>query len=174
MFLPNGQNVTICLVSYQTKMAHCPPNILRKSQKSPIFDQKCSRLVTLRSGSTEIQFQPELLYSGQGIKPNTGPEGNFGFDVNGVPERPFDERAELDYIQLPLLIKKNFGKFNIHLGPQVGIAVWNSYNNGIYKNFDYSGIGGIGVQIFDFLALEARYSVGFRNDRYNSVKYCVF
>ena len=47
-----------------------------------------------------FQFQPELLYSGQGIKPNTGPEGNFGFDVNGVPERPFDERAELDYIQL--------------------------------------------------------------------------
>ena len=29
-----------------------------------------------------FQFQPELLYSGQGIKPNTGPEGNFGFDVN--------------------------------------------------------------------------------------------
>ena len=48
------------LVSYQTKMAHCPPNFLRKSQKSPIFDQKCSSLVTLRSGSTEIQFQPEL------------------------------------------------------------------------------------------------------------------
>ena len=48
------------LVSYQTKMAHCSPNFLRKSQKSPIFDQKCSRLVTLRSGITEIQFQPEL------------------------------------------------------------------------------------------------------------------
>ena len=44
------------LVRYQTKMAHCPPNFLRKSQKSPIFDQKCSHLVTLRSGSTEIQF----------------------------------------------------------------------------------------------------------------------
>ena len=41
-------------------MAHCPPNFLRKSQKSPIFDQKCSCLITLRSGSTEIQFQPEL------------------------------------------------------------------------------------------------------------------
>ena len=37
-----------------------PPNFLRKSQKSPIFDQKCSCLVTLRSGSTEIKFQPEL------------------------------------------------------------------------------------------------------------------
>ena len=48
------------LVSYQTKMAYCSPNFLRKSQKSPIFDQKCSCLVTLRSGSTEIQFQPEL------------------------------------------------------------------------------------------------------------------
>ena len=48
------------LASYQTKMAHFPPNFLRKSQKSPIFDQKCSCLVTLRSGSTEIQFQPEL------------------------------------------------------------------------------------------------------------------
>ena len=41
------------LASYQTKMAHFPPNFLRKSQKSPIFDQKCSHLVTLRSGSTE-------------------------------------------------------------------------------------------------------------------------
>ena len=41
-------------------MAHCPPNFMRKSQKSPIFDQKCSHLVTLQSGSTEIQFQPEL------------------------------------------------------------------------------------------------------------------
>ena len=48
------------LVSYQTKMAHYTPNFLRKSQKSPIFDQKCSHLVTLRSGITEIQFQPEL------------------------------------------------------------------------------------------------------------------
>ena len=32
----------------------------RKSQKSPIFDQKCSCLVMLSSGSTEIWFQPEL------------------------------------------------------------------------------------------------------------------
>ena len=37
-----------------------PPNFLKKSQKLPIFDQKCSCLVTLLSGSTIIQFQPEL------------------------------------------------------------------------------------------------------------------
>ena len=32
----------------------------KKSQKSPIFDKKCSCLVMLWSGSTEIQIQPEL------------------------------------------------------------------------------------------------------------------
>ena len=120
-----------------------------------------------------FQFQPEFLYSGQGIKPNTGPEYNFGNGEDGLPMRPFDERAELDYLQLPLLFKKNFGKFNIHLGPQVGVAVWNSDNHEVYKNFDYSGIGGIGVQVFDFLSIEARYSVGFRNvieERYSGIE----
>ena len=32
----------------------------RKSKKSTIFDKKCSCLVMLSSGSTEIWFQPEL------------------------------------------------------------------------------------------------------------------
>lgn len=133
------------------------------------FDDSSSRLGFAAGIFAEIPmgnsfiFQPELLYSGQGIKPNTGPEGNFGFGPDGLAYRPFDERAELDYIQLPLLVKKNFGKFNIHLGPQVGVAVWNSDNNAVYKNFDYSGLAGIGVQILDGVLLEARYSMGFRN-----------
>ena len=115
-------------------------------------------------------FQPEILYSGQGIKPNTGPSGNYGNGPDGLPVRPFSERAELDYIQLPLLIKKNFKKFNIHLGPQVGVGVWNSDNNAFYKNFDYSALAGIGYQIIEGVVLEARYSMGFRNvieDQYN-------
>ena len=140
------------------------------------FEDSSSRLGFAAGVFAEIPmgnsliFQPELLYSGQGIKPNTGPEGNYGFGTDGLPNRPFDERAELDYLQIPLLVKKNFGKFNFHIGPQVGVAIWNSDNNGIYKNFDYSGLAGIGVQVLDGVLLEARYSMGFRNiieDQYN-------
>ena len=48
------------LASYQMWFAkNCSKNS-RKSQKSPIFDKKCSCLVMLSSGSTEIWFQPEL------------------------------------------------------------------------------------------------------------------
>ena len=48
------------LASYQMWFAkNCSINS-RKSQKSPIFDKKCSCLVMLSSGSTEILFQPEL------------------------------------------------------------------------------------------------------------------
>ena len=41
-------------------MAHFPQIFFWKTQKSPIYDQKYSFLVTLRYGRTEIQFQPEL------------------------------------------------------------------------------------------------------------------
>ena len=48
------------LASYQMCFAKNSLKNSRKSQKSPIFDKKCSCLVMLSSGSTEIWFQPEL------------------------------------------------------------------------------------------------------------------
>ena len=99
--------------------------------------------------SESLKFQPELLYSGQGIKPNS------------LPGSVYAERAELDYLQLPLLLSFNAGKVYFQVGPQVGLGIWNSFNNETYKNYDISGLGGIGYQIMDGLSLEARYSMGF-------------
>merc|ERR1711894_42835 len=48
------------LASYQMWFAkNCLKNS-RRSKKSPIVDKKCSCLVMLSSGSTEIWLQPEL------------------------------------------------------------------------------------------------------------------
>lgn len=99
--------------------------------------------------SGNLKFQPEILYSGQGIKPNS------------MPGSVYAERAELDYLQMPLLLNLNAGKVYFQLGPQVGLGIWNSFNNETYKNYDISGLGGIGYQIIDGLSLEARYSMGF-------------
>ncbi len=97
-----------------------------------------------------FSFQPEILYSAQGI--NTTVEGEFT-----------DQREELDYLQLPLLLRADFGSFNFHLGPQVGVGVWNSFNTEVYKNFDYSALAGIGLDVTKAFFIEARYSYGFRN-----------
>lgn len=96
-----------------------------------------------------LEFQPELLYSGQGNKPNS------------VSGSQYAERAELDYLQLPLLLRINKQRFNFHVGPQFGLAIWNSFNRYIYKNYDIAAVGGIGYQIIDGLSLEARYNLGF-------------
>ena len=96
-----------------------------------------------------LNFQPELLYSAQGNKPNS---------VAGSANA---ERAELDYIQLPLLLKLNKQRFNVHVGPQLGLAVWNSFNSDAYKNYDVAAVGGIGFQIIDGLSIDARYNFGF-------------
>ncbi|MFI8380333.1 porin family protein [Leeuwenhoekiella sp. NPDC079379] len=99
--------------------------------------------------SGSLDFQPELLYSAQGNKPNS---------VAGSANA---ERAELDYLQLPLLLRYNKQRFNVHVGPQVGLAIWNSFNRFEYKNYDVAAVGGIGYQIIDGLSLEARYNFGF-------------
>ncbi len=99
--------------------------------------------------SGALKFQPEILYSGQGIKPNS------------LPGSVYAERAELDYLQMPLLLSLNAGKAYFQLGPQLGLGIWNSFNAETYKNYDISALGGIGYQILDGLSLEVRYSYGF-------------
>lgn len=106
----------------------------------------------------KLSFQPEFIYSGQGVKPDSG-------------DNPVNQREELDYLQLPLLIRADFNKFYLNLGPQVGIGVWNSFNTDAYKNFDYTALAGIGVHFTDAVFAEARYSMGFRNIFEESFRY---
>ncbi|WGK64341.1 porin family protein [Croceiramulus getboli] len=86
----------------------------------------------------DLKFQPEFLYSAQGGK---------------------QESARVDYLQLPLLLKYNLTKIiNIQLGPQPGIKI-HEFEDG-YKNFEFAGLGGIGLDLNDNFTIEARYAFG--------------
>ncbi|GAA3508020.1 hypothetical protein GCM10022393_17810 [Aquimarina addita] len=95
----------------------------------------------------KLSIQPEIQYSGQGNK---------------------EEDLRADYIQVPILFKYNFNHiFNIQLGPQAGIKIWewedNQNDNVDFNTFDYAVVGGIGVNITDNFFATARYSYGLAN-----------
>ncbi|EDP95269.1 porin family protein [Kordia algicida OT-1] len=86
----------------------------------------------------KLRFQPELLYSAQGAK---------------------EEALRADYLQVPLMLKYELTEFlNIQVGPQVGVKIHEFEDN--FKNFDFAVNGGIGIEIVENLAAEARYSLG--------------
>lgn len=86
----------------------------------------------------KLRFQPELLYSGQGSK---------------------EKALRADYLQFPLMLKYELTNFlNIQAGPQFGIKVHEFEDS--FKNFDYGVNAGIGLNIFENVAIEARYSLG--------------
>jgi hypothetical protein len=73
-----------------------------------------------------------------------------------------DEALRASYIQLPLLFKLHLGtNLSIGAGPQVGLKVW-SYEDG-FKNFAFSGVGGIEYMLSDILFIDARYTYGLTN-----------
>ena len=87
----------------------------------------------------KLRFQPELLYSGQGSK---------------------EKALRADYLQFPLMLKYELTNFlNIQAGPQFGIKIHEFEDS--FKNFDYGVNAGIGLNIFENVAVEARYSLGF-------------
>ena len=73
----------------------------------------------------KLSLQPEFQYSSQGND---------------------DETLQVDYLKLPVFLKYNFSDtFNIHIGPQVGLKIWEWEDNaGIDANFN----------TFDFAAAE--------------------
>ncbi|MFC5045697.1 porin family protein [Aquimarina hainanensis] len=88
----------------------------------------------------KLSFQPELQYSSQGNK---------------------DERLQLNYINMPLLLKYNITEFlNIQAGPLAGIKIWEWENNDNYKTFDFSAVGGIGVNVTENIFVDLRYIHG--------------
>lgn len=99
--------------------------------------------------NTTLSFQPEFLYSGQGVKPGTSSN--------------IDQREEFDYLQLPLLLRGDFNRVHLLLGPQAGIGVWNSFTSNFRKTMDYSILGGVGIDVTSGVFVEARYSLGLRN-----------
>jgi len=95
-----------------------------------------------------LKIQPELQYVAQG---NQDPE------------------ARLNYLQMPIFVKFDLSEiFHIHLGPQVGFKVWEWERNDNYNTFEFSAIGGIGVNIANNFIADLRYSYGFTDVFENS------
>lgn len=88
-----------------------------------------------------LTIQPELQYVAQG---------------NQEPE------ARLNYLQMPVFLKFNLTEmFHIHIGPQVGFKVWEWERSDNYNTFEFSAIGGIGLNITRNFIADLRYSYGF-------------
>ncbi len=95
----------------------------------------------------KISMQPEFQYSAQGND---------------------DESLRVNYLQLPVLLKYNFAdKFNIHLGPQVGLKIWEWEQNGIieadFNTFDFALVAGLGVSLTENFFADLRYGFGLSN-----------
>jgi len=88
--------------------------------------------------SSKFVIQPEILYSTQGIK-----------DV------------DIDYINLPVLVKFKFAKFfSIDAGPQFGLAINNDLpKESDPKDFNLSAVIGVGVE-FNSYFIQLRYTPG--------------
>ncbi len=79
-----------------------------------------------------------------------------------------DKTLRVDYLQLPVLLKYNFSQlFNIHIGPQVGVKIWEwEDNTGLETNFNtfnFAGVIGVGANITDNVFADLRYGFGLSN-----------
>ena len=99
--------------------------------------------------SEKFSFQPEVLYSGQGISIN-------------------DDTLELKYINVPLMGKYYVAKgLSLEAGPQVGFLVSaKAYGNDVKDSFRTVDFGlnvGVGYKLENGLNFGARYNFGLTN-----------
>ncbi len=95
----------------------------------------------------KLRLQPEFQYSGQGNK---------------------DKDLRVNYLQLPILLKYNITDlFNVQLGPQAGVKIWewedNQDDTFDFGTFDFAGVAGIGLNITDNFFVDLRYAIGLSN-----------
>ncbi|WP_459209625.1 porin family protein [Aquimarina rhabdastrellae] len=96
--------------------------------------------------SDKWSLQPELQYSAQGNK---------------------EKNLRTNYLQLPIILKYNVtNTFNVHAGPQVGLKIWewedklDAFDN---STFDFAGVVGVGVDVFENFFVDLRYALGLTN-----------
>lgn len=87
----------------------------------------------------KLSFVPEFIYSQQGVD---------------------EEDFRIDYLNLPLGLKYDFGGLYVNAGPQVGVKVWTPDQSGIFSNFEASVFGGLGYIFESNIFIEARYALG--------------
>lgn len=79
-----------------------------------------------------------------------------------------DESLRVDFLQLPIFVKYNFSDlFNVHLGPQVGLKIWewedNSTTETNFNTFNLTAVAGVGVNITENFFADLRYGFGISN-----------
>ena len=102
----------------------------------------------------------------------------FGLQVEGQYSTQGSEfqvgqiinKNNLRYINVPILIRNDFGPFNFHFGPQFGILTdainLNSVKSSIKDQFlgrDFSIVAGLGVRLPANLGISLRYIKGLKN-----------
>ena len=102
----------------------------------------------------------------------------FGIQVEGQYSTQGSEfqvgqiinKNNLRYINVPILIRNDFGPFNFHFGPQFGILTdainLNSVKSSIKDQFlgrDFSIVAGLGVRLPANLGISLRYIKGLKN-----------
>lgn len=135
------------------------------------FAQNASYGVRVGYNISNLDFEPDPLFDN--MHRNGFAIGFFGeYDLSAAialaPEVQFsaegakDRDLRIDYIQVPILAKYRIGdKLAVGIGPMVGVKV-HEHEDG-FKNFAFSGIGGLEFMISDEIFIDARYHYGFTN-----------
>ena len=98
-------------------------------------------------------------------------EGQYSTQGSEFQVNQIINKNNLSYINVPILIRNDFGPFNFHFGPQFGIltdakltsnGVKNSIKNQ-FLNRDFSFVAGIAVRLPVNLGLSLRYVKGLKN-----------
>ncbi len=114
----------------------------------------------------QFTFQPEIVFSMQGVKINNGVEGVGGLD---------DSRLKLNYINVPLIAKYYVTEaLSIQAGPQIGFLMSANYAESAFggvsdtdldvkddkNSIDYGVDFGVGYKMDFGLFIDARYNLG--------------
>ena len=116
--------------------------------------------------SNRFGLQPEVNF--------VQSSSEFSNDASNVYDDIFrsgsQKTAKLNYLEIPLLLNINIGEskhVKLQIGPSYGAALSQTVdslksNGNIYKNADWSAIGGLWIQL-PLINLGARYKLGLNN-----------
>ena len=98
-------------------------------------------------------------------------EGQYSTQGSEFQVNQIINKNNLSYLNIPILIRNDFGPFNFHFGPQFGLLTDAKLSvNGIKNNFkdqlldrDFSFVAGLGVRLPANLGLTLRYVKGLKN-----------
>ena len=98
-------------------------------------------------------------------------EGQYSTQGSEFQVNQIINKNNLSYLNIPILIRNDFGPFNFHFGPQFGLLTDAKLSvDGIKNNFknqlldrDFSFVAGLGVRLPANLGLALRYVKGLKN-----------